>query len=153
MHLLFRATTRDPLPFTIIFRLPAPALPRGSLFPQCCTYGVKHLLYPPIVHCFSRLHPLFLIASVNMYAAFVQFCFSITCIALISTKLVHLSIYVKSISPVAFVLFLPSLLLSDAFVICLSRLALRAKMGVINITVCVSGCILSYALDIRHYFT
>ncbi|KAM6513898.1 hypothetical protein FALCPG4_015095 [Fusarium falciforme] len=81
-----------------------------------------------------------------MFATFVLFCFSITFISLTFTKLVHLSIYAKTVSPAAFVLFLPSLLLSDVFVICLSRLVLRPKKDVIIVTACVLGCILSFVL-------
>jgi hypothetical protein len=153
MHLLFGGGHTRPVAVYNLHPCPSSSVPERQSLPHCCPYGVKHLLYPPIVHSFSRVHPLCLVASVNMFAAFVQFCFSISCISLISTKLVHLSIYAKTISPAAFVLFLPSLILSDVFVICLSRLALRAKMGLINITVCVLGCILSYVLDTRHYFT
>ncbi|CAM1510727.1 Fc.00g034100.m01.CDS01 [Cosmosporella sp. VM-42] len=81
-----------------------------------------------------------------MVATFVPFCFSIIFISLTFTKLVHLSIHARTVSPAAFALFLPSLLLPDIFVIVLSRIAFRYKKGAIAITARVAGCIFSFVV-------
>ncbi|KLO90622.1 uncharacterized protein LW93_11043 [Fusarium fujikuroi] len=81
-----------------------------------------------------------------MFATLVPFCFSTIFVSLTFTKLVHLSIHAKTISPGAFVLFLPSLLLPDVLVICLSRLALRQQKGLFSVGACVLGCIFSFIL-------
>ncbi|KAF4487749.1 hypothetical protein FAGAP_11396 [Fusarium agapanthi] len=81
-----------------------------------------------------------------MFATLVPFCFSTIFVSLTFTKLVHLSIHAKTISPGAFVLFLPSLLLPDVLVICLSRLALRQQKGIFAVGACVLGCIFSFIL-------
>ncbi|RGP80589.1 hypothetical protein FLONG3_1328 [Fusarium longipes] len=82
-----------------------------------------------------------------MSATVVQLCFSITCISLIFTKFAHLSLYIKTVSPVGVIFFLPSLLLSDLIVICLSRLALRPKTGSITAnTFCLIACVFSIIL-------
>ncbi|SCO53604.1 uncharacterized protein FFNC_15046 [Fusarium fujikuroi] len=81
-----------------------------------------------------------------MFATLVPFCFSTIFVSLTFTKLVHLSIHAKTISPGAFVLFLPSLLLPDILVICLSRLALRQQKGLFSVGACVLGCIFSFIL-------
>ncbi|KPM45363.1 hypothetical protein AK830_g1177 [Neonectria ditissima] len=81
-----------------------------------------------------------------MFATFVPFSFSVAFVSLTFTKLVHLSIHAKTVPPASFVLFLPSLLLSDVFVICLLRLALRQKKGVIAVAACTLGCLLSFIL-------
>lgn len=82
-----------------------------------------------------------------MFATLVPFCFSTIFVSLTFTKLVHLSIHAKTISPGAFVLFLPSLLLPDVLVICLSRLALRQQKGLFSVGACVLGCIFSYVIS------
>ncbi|KAF4468199.1 hypothetical protein FALBO_4908 [Fusarium albosuccineum] len=81
-----------------------------------------------------------------MFATFVPFCFSTIFVSLTFTKLIHLSIHAKTVSPAAFVLFLPSLLVPDVLFIYLSRLALRQKKGVIPITVCALACAISFIL-------
>lgn len=81
-----------------------------------------------------------------MFATLVPFCFSTIFVSLTFTKLVHLSIHAKTISPGAFVLFLPSLLLPDVIVIILSRLALRQQKGLFSVGACVLGCIFSYVV-------
>ncbi|EGU74672.1 hypothetical protein FOPG_08605 [Fusarium oxysporum f. sp. conglutinans race 2 54008] len=81
-----------------------------------------------------------------MFATLVPFCFSTIFVSLTFTKLVHLSIHAKTISPGAFVLFLPSLLLPDVLVIILSRLALRQQKGLFSVGACVLGCIFSFIL-------
>ncbi|KAM0230062.1 hypothetical protein ACHAP5_011468 [Fusarium lateritium] len=81
-----------------------------------------------------------------MFATLVPFCFSTIFVSLTFTKLVHLSIHAKTVSPGALVLFLPSLLLPDVLVIYVSRLALRQKKGVFAVGACVLGCIFSFIL-------
>ncbi|KAF5022714.1 hypothetical protein F66182_5262 [Fusarium sp. NRRL 66182] len=81
-----------------------------------------------------------------MFATLVPFSFSIIVVSLTFTKLVHLSIHANTISPVAFVLYLPSLLLPDALIIYVSRLALRQKKGVLAVGSSVLGCIFSAVL-------
>ncbi|KAL4731888.1 hypothetical protein ACLX1H_000883 [Fusarium chlamydosporum] len=81
-----------------------------------------------------------------MFATLVPFCFSTIFVSLVFTKLVHLSIHAKTISPAAFILYLPSLLIPDLFVIYISRLALRQQKGVFSVGVCVLGCIFSFVL-------
>jgi hypothetical protein len=78
-----------------------------------------------------------------MFATLVPFCFSTIFVSLTFTKLVHLSIHAKTVSPGALILFLPSLLLPDVLVIYVSRLALRQKKGVFAVGACVLGCIFS----------
>ncbi|KAH7233224.1 alkaline-phosphatase-like protein [Fusarium tricinctum] len=81
-----------------------------------------------------------------MFATLVPFCFSTIFVSLTFTKLVHLSIHAKTVSPGALILFLPSLLLPDVLVIYVSRLALRQKKGVFAVGACVLGCIFSFIL-------
>ncbi|KAF4949146.1 hypothetical protein FSARC_13564 [Fusarium sarcochroum] len=81
-----------------------------------------------------------------MFATLVPFCFSTIFVCLTFTKLVHLSIHAKTVSPGAFVLYLPSLLLPDVLIIYASRLALRQKKGVFPVACAVLGCIFSFIL-------
>ncbi|CAG1992545.1 unnamed protein product [Fusarium graminearum] len=81
-----------------------------------------------------------------MFPTLVPFCFSTIFVSLVFTKLVHLSIHAKTVSPGAFVLFLPSLLIPDLFIIYISRLALRQQKGVFSVGACVLGCIFSFIL-------
>ncbi|KAM0551268.1 hypothetical protein ACHAPJ_008613 [Fusarium lateritium] len=81
-----------------------------------------------------------------MFATLIPFCFSTIFVCLTFTKLVHLSIHAKTVSPGAFVLYLPSLLLPDVLIIYVSRLALRQKKGVFSVACAVLGCIFSFIL-------
>ncbi|KAJ4128829.1 hypothetical protein NW768_007348 [Fusarium equiseti] len=81
-----------------------------------------------------------------MFATLVPFCFSTIFVSLVFTKVVHLSIHAKTISPAAFILFLPSLLVPDLFIIYVSRLALRQQKGLFSVGACVLGCIFSFVL-------
>jgi hypothetical protein len=81
-----------------------------------------------------------------MFATLVPFCFSTIFVSLVFTKIVHLSIHAKTISPGAFIIFLPSLLIPDLFIIYVSRLALRQQKGLFSVGACVLGCIFSFVL-------
>ncbi|KAM5355079.1 hypothetical protein ACJ41O_001725 [Fusarium nematophilum] len=81
-----------------------------------------------------------------MFATLVPFCFSITFVSLACTKAVHLSLHAKTVSPGAFCLFLPSVLVQDVLVLLLSRLVLRPRKGVISVAACMLGCIISFIL-------
>ncbi|KAI1070224.1 hypothetical protein LB507_010268 [Fusarium sp. FIESC RH6] len=81
-----------------------------------------------------------------MFATLVPFCFSTIFVSLVFTKIVHLSIRAKTISPGAFILFLPSLLIPDLIIIYVSRLALRQQKGLFSVGACVLGCIFSFVL-------
>ncbi|KAI5463529.1 alkaline-phosphatase-like protein [Mariannaea sp. PMI_226] len=81
-----------------------------------------------------------------MFATFIPFCFSLIFVSLTFTKLVHLSIHISTVPPLAFILYLPSLLLPDVFIIYLSRLALRRKSGAIGVAACTLGCTFAFVL-------
>ncbi|KAH6891468.1 alkaline-phosphatase-like protein [Thelonectria olida] len=81
-----------------------------------------------------------------MFASLVPFSFSVIFVSLSLTKLVHLYIHANAVSPLALAVFLPSLLLPDVFVICVSRLALRRERGLLAILACALGCFFSLVL-------
>lgn len=79
-----------------------------------------------------------------MFASLVPFCFSVIFVSSTLTKLVHLYVHVNAVPPLALAFYLPSLLLPDTFVICVSRLALRRERGLIATLACTLGCLFSY---------
>ncbi|KAI5459003.1 alkaline-phosphatase-like protein [Mariannaea sp. PMI_226] len=81
-----------------------------------------------------------------MFLAINPLCFSIIFFSLFLTKLVHLYVYADAISPFALAVYSPSLFLSDAVVICLSRLVLRRERGLVAIPIGVFGCFFSSIL-------
>jgi hypothetical protein len=77
----------------------------------------------------------------------ISFSFSIIFVCTCMSKLVHLLTYVGTVPHAAFILFLPSVLIRDLVVICLSRLFLSRKRSAITYISRLLGCVFSYMVN------
>jgi hypothetical protein len=77
----------------------------------------------------------------------ISFSFSIIFVCTCMSKLVHLLTYVGTVPHAAFILFLPSVLIRDLVVICLSRLFLSRKRNAITYISRLLGCVFSYVVN------
>jgi hypothetical protein len=69
--------------------------------------------------------------------------FAIFCISLLSSKFVHLYIHASGVSPLAFLFFSPTILISDLLTVFFVRLLLRREKGALGFLGFLVGCVLS----------
>jgi hypothetical protein len=84
-------------------------------------------------------------------AMVVSLSFSIIVVCTCLAKLIHLYTYVGTVPHVALILFLPSVLLPDILVICLSRLFLSQKRTAITYISRLLSCTFSYVENVYNY--
>ena len=78
----------------------------------------------------------------------VSLSFSIIVVCTCLSKLIHLYTYVGTVPHVALILFLPSVLVPDILIICLSRLFLSRKRTTITYISRLLGCTFSYVVNV-----
>lgn len=77
-----------------------------------------------------------------MHPTLACFVFAVFCVSVVATKILRLTLNAHSFSAIAYLVYLPVLVVPDVLLACAEWLLLRRKNGLVSLLAFVAGCLI-----------